>query len=193
MGRRKNFSREDVLTKAIPVFWKHGFADTKVEDLEEATGVNKSGLYSEFSSKDEIFVESLKYYLKQRDGRDLQKEPLGWHNIRNFLRRSCPAGKEGGCFAIYSIRELSIVPAEAHKILSSSREALKSLIRQNLIVESVEDADELAAVILTFFTGICLEQNMGRKRAGAIRQIDLFLKRLGYTTFDQVDGSTEAD
>ena len=41
MGRRRNFSLEDVLTKAIPVFWKRGFADTKVEDLEEATGVNK--------------------------------------------------------------------------------------------------------------------------------------------------------
>ncbi len=125
MGRRRNFSREDVLTKAIPVFWKRGFADTKVEDLEEATGVNKSGLYSEFSSKEEIFVESLKYYLTQRDGSVLRKEPLGWHNIRNFLKKSCPAGKEAGCFAIYSIRELSIVPEEAHKVLSSSREALK--------------------------------------------------------------------
>jgi hypothetical protein len=60
MGRRRNFSLEDVLTKAIPVFWKRGFADTKVEDLEEATGVNK-----EFSSKEENFVESLKHYLTE--------------------------------------------------------------------------------------------------------------------------------
>ena len=45
MGRRRNFSREDVLTKTIPVFWKRGFADTKVEDLEEATDVNKSGVF----------------------------------------------------------------------------------------------------------------------------------------------------
>ena len=44
MGRRRNINREDVLTKAIPVFWKRGFADTKVEDLE-ATGVNKSGVF----------------------------------------------------------------------------------------------------------------------------------------------------
>jgi AcrR family transcriptional regulator len=55
-----------VLTKAIPVFWKRGFADTKIEDLKEATGVNKSGLYSEFGSK-EIFVESLKHYLTFED------------------------------------------------------------------------------------------------------------------------------
>jgi AcrR family transcriptional regulator len=192
MGRRRNFSREDVLTKAIPVFWKHGFADTKVEDLEEATGVNKSGLYSEFSSKEEIFVECLKHYLKLRDGSDLKKKPLGWSNIRTFLRRSCPAGKEGGCFAIYSIREMSIVPEEAHRVVSVSRQALKNLMRQNLIAESVEDADELAAVILTFFTGICLEQNMGRKRAAAIRQIDLFLKKLGYATvFDDTADNDE--
>ena len=98
MGRRRNFSWEDVLTKAIPVFWKRGFADTKVEDLEEATGVNKSGLYSEFSGKEEIFVESLKHYLKQLDASVLQKEPLGWQNIRKFLRKACPVGKDGGLF-----------------------------------------------------------------------------------------------
>ena len=97
MGRRRNFSREDVLTKAIPMFWKRGFADTKVEDLEEATGVNKSGLYSEFRRK-EIFVESLKHYLSQLDASVLQREPLGWQNIRKFLRKSCPVGKDGRLF-----------------------------------------------------------------------------------------------
>jgi hypothetical protein len=42
-------------------------------------------------------------------------------------RKSCPVGKDGGCFAIYSIRELSII-LEAHKVIFSSREALKNLI-----------------------------------------------------------------
>jgi AcrR family transcriptional regulator len=51
MGRPKNFSREGVLEKALPVFWKHGFADTSLQDLEKATGVNKSGLYVEFADK----------------------------------------------------------------------------------------------------------------------------------------------
>ena len=46
MGRPKSFSREEVLEKAMPVFWKHGFADTSLQELERATGVNKSGLYT---------------------------------------------------------------------------------------------------------------------------------------------------
>src|SRR5271168_1683562 len=31
--------------------WKHGLAETSVQDLEEAPGVRKSGLYTEFKDK----------------------------------------------------------------------------------------------------------------------------------------------
>jgi hypothetical protein len=31
-GRPKNFSREEVLEKAMPDFWKHGFADTSLQE-----------------------------------------------------------------------------------------------------------------------------------------------------------------
>jgi hypothetical protein len=34
MGRPKSFSREEVLEKAMPVFWKRGFADTTLQELE---------------------------------------------------------------------------------------------------------------------------------------------------------------
>src|SRR5258708_23646725 len=66
MGRPKNFSREGVLEKALPVFWKHGFADTSLQDLEKATGVNKSGLYAEFADKGDLYLESLRPCLRKR-------------------------------------------------------------------------------------------------------------------------------
>ena len=64
MGRPKNFNREDVLKKAMPVFWRRGFADASLHELELATGVNKSGLYSEFEDKEDLFVQGLQYYLE---------------------------------------------------------------------------------------------------------------------------------
>jgi AcrR family transcriptional regulator len=48
-----------VLEKAMPVFWKHGFADTSLQELERATGVNKSGLYTEFRDKGNLFVREI--------------------------------------------------------------------------------------------------------------------------------------
>jgi TetR/AcrR family transcriptional regulator, copper-responsive repressor len=65
------------LKKALPVFWKHGFADASLQELETATGVNKSGLYSEFSGKEELFLESLRFYLDRLPSRGLlMVEPL---------------------------------------------------------------------------------------------------------------------
>jgi TetR/AcrR family transcriptional regulator, copper-responsive repressor len=33
MGRPKTFSREDVLEKALPVFWNRGFADASLHEF----------------------------------------------------------------------------------------------------------------------------------------------------------------
>src|SRR6266481_1189456 len=91
MGRPKNFSREEVLEKAMPVFWKHGFADTSLQDLERATGVNKSGLYAEFRDEEDLFVSCLRHYLESQGKRGLlTKKPIGWKNVENFLKNGPP-------------------------------------------------------------------------------------------------------
>jgi AcrR family transcriptional regulator len=59
MGRPKEFNRDGVLARAIPVLWKQGFANTTVQHLERATAVNKSGLYTEFKDKEDLFLPSL--------------------------------------------------------------------------------------------------------------------------------------
>jgi hypothetical protein len=65
---------------------KKGYADTSLQDLERATGVNKSGLYAEFRDKDDLFTESLKFYLEQADTDALlSAPPLGLDNIEWFL------------------------------------------------------------------------------------------------------------
>src|SRR5260370_42064355 len=79
MARPRNFSREGVLERALPVFWKHGFADASLQELEKATGVNKSGIYSEFSGNEELFLQSLRFYLdRAAQLRLLMVERLRW-------------------------------------------------------------------------------------------------------------------
>src|SRR6202158_45 len=115
MGRPKHFNREGVLEKALPVFWRRGFAQASLHELEVATGVNKSGLYSEFKDKEDLFMQSLQYYLGSLEKRGLlTTEPLGWNNIERFLKMG-PCSMEGqkGCFAVSSMREFAILPPEA--------------------------------------------------------------------------------
>jgi len=87
MGRPKKFNRQGVLKKALPVFWRRGFAEASLHELEVATGVNKSGLYSEFKDKEDLFMQSLRYYLESLEQKGLlTAQPLGWNNIERFLK-----------------------------------------------------------------------------------------------------------
>ena len=114
MGRPKNFSREEVLEKAMPVFWKHGFSDTSLQKLERATGVNKSGLYPEFRDKQDLFVACLRHYLDDQEKRGLlTKEPLGWDNVEAFLKHGpLNEGEQKGCFSVNSMRPRRIDPQD---------------------------------------------------------------------------------
>ena len=181
MGRRRNFSREGVLEKTLPVFWKHGFADASLQELEKATGVNKSGLYAEFAGKEDLFLASLRFYLDQLQQRGLlTAEPLGWDNIEQFLKLG-PSSAEGkkGCFAVSSMRELAILPPEAIEILRQSRVQLKQLIASNIEAEKPKaSVDDLAGMVLTFFSGLSMEQNLKSSRAAIGRKVDNLMRVL---------------
>jgi AcrR family transcriptional regulator len=181
MGRPRNFSREGVLEKALPVFWKHGFADASLQELEKATGVNKSGLYSEFSGKEELFLESLRFYLDRLPSLGLlMVEPLGWNNIEQFLKLGpCKIEGQKGCFAVSSMRELAILPPAAIEMLGHGRVQLKQLIAKNIEAERPKaDVSDLAGLVLTFFTGLSVEQNLKSSRAATGRRIDSLMQVL---------------
>jgi len=175
MGRPKNFNRKGVLEKALPVFWRRGFADASLHELEVATGVNKSGLYSEFQDKEDLFMQSLQYYLESLEKkRLLTAEPLGWNNIERFLKLG-PSSTEGqkGCFAVNSMREFAILPPGAVSIITRSRSKLKQLIAKNIAAERPKmNADSVAELILTFFTGLSMEHNLSSSRASIARKIE---------------------
>jgi TetR/AcrR family transcriptional regulator, copper-responsive repressor len=182
MGRPKNFSREGVLEKALPVFWKHGFADTSLQELEKATGVNKSGLYAEFADKGDLYLESLRHYLRKRQQEELlTAEPLGWKNIERFLKLGpCSLEDQKGCFSVDSMNQFALLPPAARGIVEKSRTLLKELIAKNVEAEtSAMKPTVLAEMILTFFTGISMEHYLKVSKATMNRKVDDFMKAVG--------------
>jgi TetR/AcrR family transcriptional regulator, copper-responsive repressor len=181
MGRPKNFSREEVLEKAMPVFWKHGFADTSLQELERATGVNKSGLYSEFRDKEDRFVACLRHYLESQEKRGfLTKEPLGWKNVETFLKNGpLNKGEQQGCFSVNSMREFAILPDEAYRVVTENRALLQRLLAMNIEAEKPRMAPSaIADMVLSFFSGLCIERNLKSGKASSTRKIEHFITAL---------------
>ena len=62
MPRVESFDRDVVLQNAMQVFWANGFNATSMQQLVDATGLNRSSLYNSFGDKMELYRAALKEY-----------------------------------------------------------------------------------------------------------------------------------
>jgi TetR/AcrR family transcriptional regulator, copper-responsive repressor len=59
---KKQFDVDTALDAAMIQFWRAGYADTSLDDLSRATGLNRSSIYSSFGDKDALFLRCLDRY-----------------------------------------------------------------------------------------------------------------------------------
>ena len=104
MARPREFDPEQVMEQATRVFWARGFEHTSLDDLCEATGLNRSSLYAAFGDKRAIYLRSLERYEEgslERIRRAFEGKPVR-EGLRHFLRGLVDAIVEGpgrrGCW-----------------------------------------------------------------------------------------------
>jgi TetR/AcrR family transcriptional repressor of nem operon len=71
MARAKAFVREDVLSKAMQLFWEQGLETPSIQDLVDCMGIGRSSLYETFGCKESLIVEALDSYISQAKARIL--------------------------------------------------------------------------------------------------------------------------
>lgn len=180
-GRPKNFCRTDILEKALPVFWQNGFASTSLQLLEQATGVNKSGLYSEFESKGELYTECMRHYLANSTSTEiLNRQPLGWQNIEDFIKIAYYGEREQkGCFTVSSVRDFANIPDEACDMIGKCFSSLDTAILQNVKAETPKaEAKLIAEMIRIFFFGFCMELGLNTQKSAVDRKVKNFMQVL---------------
>jgi AcrR family transcriptional regulator len=60
VGERGAQTREAIVAAALALFDERGFHATPVDDIAEAAGISRAGLYQYFESKEQLFVELLR-------------------------------------------------------------------------------------------------------------------------------------
>jgi AcrR family transcriptional regulator len=65
MSRNKAYNEQEVLEKAMNLFWKNGYATTSMLQLEKEMGINKFSIYSSFGSKMGLMQASIKCYAQK--------------------------------------------------------------------------------------------------------------------------------
>src|SRR5271163_4342886 len=58
-------TRQRIIEEAAPIFNQRGFAGCSMQDLMEATGLEKGGIYRHFGSKEELAVAAFRYAMQE--------------------------------------------------------------------------------------------------------------------------------
>jgi len=62
MPRQKSHTKDDLVASAMRRFWRYGYDATSLDDLVEATGVSRHGIYSDVGNKEQLYLASFDAY-----------------------------------------------------------------------------------------------------------------------------------
>lgn len=129
MPRIEEFDRDAVLLKAMNVFWEKGYNGTSMQDLVDATGLNRSSIYNSFGSKLELYQDTLKQYRKTGDvyfQKALMKAQSPLEAIQlifeNFLPEILNENRSKGCFLMNCKAEMGNQDQDIRKWLLDHQE-----------------------------------------------------------------------
>lgn len=108
MARPQEFNRDDVLDRALLVFWRKGFEGASVQELVDATGLNRGSLYNSFGDKAELFAEVMDRYRSSSPFKplsDAARDPESSTHVRALIvsffddltKRALSDSEQKGC------------------------------------------------------------------------------------------------
>jgi TetR/AcrR family transcriptional repressor of nem operon len=126
MARTKVFDEEEVLDKAMNLFWQKGYNATSAQDLVDTLGISRSSLYDTYGDKHTLFVKALQQYRKERIDpviKEVNSAEDAEAYIRNFFElvktAALAENSSMGCFMVNSAVEMAPVDSEVATIANS--------------------------------------------------------------------------
>jgi TetR/AcrR family transcriptional repressor of nem operon len=165
MGRPKSYEREQVLEKAMNLFWTKGYEGSHLDELVRVTGLNRFSLYREFGGKKGLFAEAFgKYLVDLRElGAMVGREPLGLQNLRDYFETVAEARFLHGCFMLNTMSEKNIVGLEIFTEIKKFMTDAESAFLANLKaakksgeISKKTDVEGLAKALIAFDMGVVM-------------------------------------
>ncbi|MHC4049861.1 TetR/AcrR family transcriptional regulator [Bradyrhizobium sp. 25ACV] len=173
MSGKPQFDDSAVITAAMEVFWRHGYAASSIDELTMAMGLSRSSMYKRFRDKDGLFQEVLSTYaqrvLKRMNavhaGTKRQQLEALFHEFLPGDKTARPAG----CMLARSCAEMADLPpasqAVAREGLMGQRAILSRILREAVASGELAPASDIDG-LSWHFLGV-LHAMMNLPQAGA--------------------------
>jgi TetR/AcrR family transcriptional regulator, transcriptional repressor for nem operon len=174
MAGVKQFDRNDVLDRAMQVFWRSGYQATSIQDLVDATGVNRGSLYTTFGDKCGLFLAVLDHYsdqvarptMAELDGPDPRRAIEGM--FESIIRRTSDPAFPRGCLDTNTSLECpgagDVIARKIAARLGQQESAIYQVLRRAQH-EGALDPKQDARALARFFLGVAQGLNVVNKAA----------------------------
>lgn len=183
MARKKQYIEEEVIQKAMNLFWKNGYETTSMQMLEKEMGINKFSIYASFGSKNGVFLASLKCYKEKLKviTEKLKNSNNGITGIQEYFYDFLDFSKENdlrkGCLVTNTANELNEdSDKDIREQLFIFTNYIKSLFHKNLVQEnrlSDTKLEELSDYLIVSMYGLASASRVFNKV-----QLDIYIKNI---------------
>ena len=189
-GRPKQFDRGTALSKALNLFWRHGYEATSLADLVEATGAKAPTLYAEFGNKEGLFRAAVEHYLKNfyekssclLSRTDLSVEDTVGRYLRAIVELFTDCDTPSGCFMISASSGMSSSSADIAEMLRARHLSQERTMfeyfekkKESGDLTAVTDSALLAKYLACTIQGFSVQARDGASSAELNRLIDVVM------------------
>jgi TetR/AcrR family transcriptional regulator, transcriptional repressor for nem operon len=165
MARHKEFDRDEVLQKAMEVFWSRGYEAASIDDLVKHMGINRQSLYDTFGDKHALYLLALDRY-REIEGRkmlELLERPGSVKKTLRQLFQGVVAGSlcdqlRRGCFVGNAMSELAgrcpETAAKACGNMAAAQEALYRALLRGKKEGEIKNGRDLRAVARFLYSSL---------------------------------------
>lgn len=141
MPWEKSFDEEDVLEKAMQVFWAKGFDSTSISDLLAGTGINRGSLYNAFGGKQALFEKVLLKYdrdkrralLAELEAMDDPRKAI-YAFFDKIVDETLTDTQRKGCFLINTASEIANLDEHLADIITNGLREIEAFFRRSIEV-----------------------------------------------------------
>ncbi len=159
------FDNEEVLKKALSLFWEKGYNGTSISDLETVTGINRSSIYNTYGDKNQFFLKALELYENiQKISSDIhfKNAPSALTALRSLFesltRQVLSDKKSKGCFIINTTTELANQDPVLNQFLIKRKDAyvktFTALIKKAQVAGEIPVEKEARGIALYLFSSL---------------------------------------
>jgi AcrR family transcriptional regulator len=188
MGRPRAFDEDEVLERALRLFWEQGYEGTSLKDLMAAMQLTKSSLYKAFGSKAALFQRVFSRYEDRHVGfrfdalAETTPARIVAALLHGFVQLYAGVGTPPGCMGTNAALACSPDSDLIRLQVAGGREQFRIVLRDRLIDTAAGaplpygmEPDVAASLVQTMIQGLAVQAKSGASKVELDGVVDAFL------------------